>query len=128
MAVKDPDTCKPRHGLSLPLQCHEDQHSPGWMFMGGFKAAFQLQRGKENAQSLHQFSLLLIISALFHLCFCLYRRAGQTWKAVGQFGAWVLEAEEHGAPCQAKTWADAGVLINDSLDSLGTDKGQLCSI
>lgn len=70
MAVKDLDTREACHGLSLPLQGREDQHSPGETFMCGFKAASQLQRGRENApQSLHQFSLLLIISALFHLCF-----------------------------------------------------------
>lgn len=38
-----------------------------------------------------------------------------------------LEAKEHVAPCQAKTWAVAGVLVNDSLDSLVIDKGELCT-
>lgn len=77
--------------------------------------------------------LRLLAAALLRAEFnssCPYRRAGQAtaWKAAGQFGARDLEAEEPVAPCQAKPWADAGVSVNDGLDSLGTDKGQLCTI
>lgn len=42
-------------------------------------------------------------------------------------GCGALEAKEHMAPCQAKTWAVAGVLVNDGLDSPGIDKGEFCT-